>query len=329
MKPWAFVAVMLGFIAAGTWLAVTGDGVARWVGGGGAAFFAVGLVYGLRDLLGSRPERQPATAEDRAPVDMTPKPWMLLVGVLLLVGFGVAATVFGEGRARWLGVGALAGAAFGTASTAWKQRADRRWGRPRSTVAPDPLPAELRSDEWFGYEWEPGVDQPLTAAEEDLLDALYIAARSWPADHVESYAYRDDDGGLAAGIHVRDQTEILEIRLRLAEEENPGGRVEQTLRRPVNRVEWWHRDRPYAVRYEFADTTEGLVEAFEAQWAPSGLHDELIRTGRARNGGWIQTAALSEPDAVVAVRADGRQFETPPLPDFLWYQCPLERRATD
>jgi hypothetical protein len=55
---------------------------------------------------------------------------------------------------------------------------------------------------------------------------------------------------------------------------------------------------------------------------------ELIRNGHARNNSWIQTAALGEPDAVVAVRAEGRQFETPPLPDFLWYQCPLERRIT-
>ncbi|MFC5002443.1 hypothetical protein ACFPIJ_31990 [Dactylosporangium cerinum] len=125
MNPWAFVAATVGFIVVGTWLAVTGDGIARWVGGGGAVFFAVGLVYGLRDLLGPRPQMT-ATAEDRAPVDMTPKPWMLLVGVLLLVGFGVAATVFSEGRDRWLGVGALAGAAFGVVETAWKQRAGRR-----------------------------------------------------------------------------------------------------------------------------------------------------------------------------------------------------------
>ncbi|GAB3829731.1 hypothetical protein ACFPIJ_32000 [Dactylosporangium cerinum] len=55
----------------------------------------------------------------------------------------------------------------------------------------------------------------------------------------------------------------------------------------------------------------------------------LIRKGRARNGSWFQTVALGEPDAVVAVRADGRQFRTPRLPGFLWYQCPLERRVTD
>ena len=64
----------------------------------------------------------------------------------------------------------------------------------------------------------------------------------------------------------------------------------------MNRLEWWYKGRPFAVRYVFADTGTVLPEGFAAQHA-----SRRIRT----------TSDLGEPDATTAVRIDGRALNPP------------------
>jgi hypothetical protein len=101
---------------------------------------------------------------------------------------------------------------------------------------------------------------------------------------------------------------------------------EAVLRRPVERAEWWCAGEPYAVRYQFADTGEGLIEAYARRRAPFGLYQRLLAAGHVdprvtRLGPRVDTSKLGAPDATVAVRVDGRPLPTPALREFQWYDC--------
>ena len=93
------------------------------------------------------------------------------------------------------------------------------------------------------------------------------------------------------------------------------------LRRPVERLEWWHNGVPYAVRYQFADTCEALCEAYDRGRAPGGPWARLIAKGTP---GGTRTGDLGPPDRAVPVRRDGDVVATPPLPPFVWYECPSQ-----
>jgi hypothetical protein len=96
--------------------------------------------------------------------------------------------------------------------------------------------------------------------------------------------------------------------------------LDAVLRRPVERVEWWTAGQPYAVRYQFADTGEGLIEAYAAKRAPWRLY-------RRHAGRRVDTSKIGAPDATVAVRVDGRPLPTQGLPRFDWYDCGWDRDA--
>ncbi|MEV6928677.1 hypothetical protein AB0M46_29880 [Dactylosporangium sp. NPDC051485] len=219
-----------------------------------------------------------------------------------------------------------------------------------------PPPAEERRDDWF-----PSEDDEFTEFEAAMVQGLREGARHLPAGGARSEVFRnDEDGSVVAMVSLRDQAELLCVGLHLLngrlrgdeldshtnlpsaeptplampeppvhdEIGSPLAWLESLLRRPVELLVWRHNGIPYAARYQFTDTTEGLVEAFAEDWAPPGLFDRLRREGGTRGKGlsWVRTAALPAPDVVLPVRVDGSAYETRRLPNFLWYQCPFERR---
>jgi hypothetical protein len=281
-------------------------------------------------------------------------PWKLLVVSLLLVAGGACTAVTGDAAGRGTGIAAIVGFGFSAVLAVRRLREARlasapAWvpaSVPASVPAPVPLPDEQRSEHWFVG--EEADESGFTRAEQDLLAALRRDARRLPSGGVSSSAFRDDhDGALVAEVSLHDEAELLALGLRLAggrvcgdaldsdqdpptslampasDADDPTAWLERILRRPVERLEWWHRGMPYATRYQFADTTEGLLEAFEEPRAPRGLPERL---SRGHPGGRLRTAALGPPDAVIAVRVDGRHLDTPRLPDFLWHRCPLDQR---
>ncbi|GAA2363320.1 hypothetical protein [Dactylosporangium salmoneum] len=272
-------------------------------------------------------------------------PWGAIAGCLMFVVAGIA-LLFSDGG---IGdkIGGVLGIAFfgpGAVLIAVRMRTDR----PRP-------PSDLRRDDWF-----PAGDE-FTEPEAAFVLALREGARELPAAGAGSEVFRNEhDGSVVAEVSIRDQTELLSVGLHLLDGRLRGDQLdshtylppeepsplampapaahdelgpplawlESLLRRPVELLVWRHNGTPYAARYQFTDTTEGLVEAFAEDWAPPGLFDRLRREGgtRGKGGSWVRTAALPDPDSVVPVRVDGLAYETGLLPRFLWYQCPFERR---
>lgn len=229
--------------------------------------------------------------------------------------------------------------------------AARRLLRPQRAVVPEDYPVT-----WFSFD----PDLVLTEFETAFLDKLTRRARAWPAAGTDSYAMRDEDdsdlvlsvslcpdgvGILGVGVHLNgDMVRGDKLHHALYDLAEPPttlamsatGRLDELvdrvsewfetiLHRPVERLEWWHDGAPYAVRYQLADTAEGLSEAYVKEWAPPGQHDRLIAEGSFRGRHWIRTAGIGTPDRTVPVRADGEAISAPRLPRFLFYECPLER----
>ena len=224
--------------------------------------------------------------------------------------------------------------------------------RPRTIPPPSPLSDERRCDDWFEDYDDPDVN-PFNAADGAFVATLRDQARSLPAGDVDSCAWRFGDplaiwvrvgSGprlLAFGAHFTNGTcrggwmpgepwVLPEERSSIAFAATGSddelirraiGWIDTVLRRPIERVEWWHRCTPYAVRYRFADTGEGLVEAFDRKFAPRRVCRRLRAAACARGIVRIDTSAIGEPHATVAVRFDGRSLPTPSLPNFDWYAC--------
>ncbi|MGW5306263.1 hypothetical protein ACWERF_20335 [Streptomyces griseoluteus] len=77
---------------------------------------------------------------------------------------------------------------------------------------------------------------------------------------------------------------------------------EAVLARPLVRCEWHHEGRMYAVRYEYADTGQGLSEGFETPLAPDALGKRLAADGVMRGRGRINRAGLGQPDVIARIR---------------------------
>lgn len=216
-----------------------------------------------------------------------------------------------------------------------------RWERPRTIAAPSPLPAESRGVSWFEYvdeDVDESQQQRFTAEQHALLDRLRTAASSLPFDGVGSDVDRVD-GAIVATVWVTDRAErvLLSVGIHFSPGLMRAGRVhhghppelpplveatgddeelvdraigwlDTVLRRPVERREWWYLGRPYAARYQFADTGETLLQAFERSRMPWRRHRQLRTTGD------VDTSLLGAPDATIAVRANGRTLPTPLLP---------------
>jgi hypothetical protein len=81
--------------------------------------------------------------------------------------------------------------------------------------------------------------------------------------------------------------------------------LEAVLARPLVRCEWHHAGRMYAVRYEYADTGQGLSELFETPLAPDALRKRLAADGVLRGRGRINRAGLGQPDVIAHIRGAG------------------------
>ncbi|MGI5241773.1 hypothetical protein [Dactylosporangium sp. CA-139066] len=230
-------------------------------------------------------------------------PWAVLAGSLAFVVCGGWAAVSADNWGdRAAGVAVVLFFGIGVVVAVHRLRRQR----PRFIGVPRKLPAEGRAERWF-HDWQAG-ENAFTEAERAFLDELRLAARWLPAGGVRSFAERDAGDGVEAVVAVQDHTTVFRFALHLS-----GGRlhgdllghepvpldgvaagvrwVDWVLRRPVERLEWWCGGRVCAARYRFADTREAIADLVEAGWEIKG-----------------------EPDAVVAVRAQGCYLETPRLP---------------
>jgi hypothetical protein len=88
---------------------------------------------------------------------------------------------------------------------------------------------------------------------------------------------------------------------------------EAILRRPVERLEWWHRERPYAFQYRLADTREGLINAYHRGLAPREQCRLLVEAGSYHGRGWIQPEGIGAPDVARRVCENGINLPVPGL----------------
>jgi hypothetical protein len=281
---------------------------------------------------------------------------MMIGSLVLVVG---AVWTISSGEPLDVGVGIVGVALFGMGFIAAALGIECDWAaQPRNGIvgnwAAQPRKGEFVDQSvpevWFEVEPEEEFDEDELA----LIGALAAYAVTWPTEGVSSSAFRANDPavlvacarftGLDFGVHIDGDT-VRGDRLHnqlytlpnepstlsmtaIGPRENllaaTAAWFEAILRRPVERLEWWHNGWPYAARLQFADTGEGLREAYARNLAPDGQYKRLIKAGSFRGRDWIKTAGIGPADRVVPVRVDGEEKATPPLPDFLWYECPLE-----
>jgi len=304
------------------------------VGIAGVVFFGLAAVVALRS--GLRPDR---------PGDL----WLVAIG-----SFVFAAVSFALVHSGILIAGVAGVLLFGLGFVL----AVKRLVRPERAASPVSSWSD-RATGWFPAD----PDLAPTSDESAFLKGLARSTRRWPSDGVRSHAARDDydDRLLVALVAVvADGHEVLVVGVHLDEGRVRGDRLDNNrqpsqppttlvlptsstgdtaltshsvehvstwfdaiLRRPVERLEWWHNGVPYAVRDQFADTCEALCEAYDSSRAPGGPWARLIAKGRDRAPGWTRTGDLGPPDRAVPIRRDGDVVATPALPPFVWYECPL------
>jgi hypothetical protein len=284
--------------------------------------------------------------------------WVVLSLVLAVGGIGFAT----EGGAGHIIVGLL-GAAMFLFTGVTRAFMLAHWDRPQTIEPPSPLPDEQHTWEWFPDDLP---DENLfTPAESAFLDRLRERAQLLPSGHVwsESRRVRGTVAARVAVTETRGHPQLFTLNVSIAAGVLSGDRLQEerprttpspdaftasgtddelaeravrwfeaVLRRPVERVEWWCAGEPYAVRYQFADTGEGLIEAYARKRAPIGLYRRLVAAGYAdprvtHVGPRVDTSKLGEPDATVTVRVDGRPLPTPALRQLQWYDCGWERSA--
>jgi hypothetical protein len=245
--------------------------------------------------------------------------WALLVTSLVLVaGAFIEIT---DGGAFDIGVGVCGVAFFGLGAVLFALAL--RPEKPQDVPVPALLPDEVHGDEWFEDDVPESDD--LTEAQATFLAALRERARSLPAGSVYSSMVHDEEV-LTAAIAISDGRIILEFGVEVSGRTLRGGRFvggqladdgrrafeltgssdelaeaavewfERLIRRPLNRLEWWHKGRCYAIRYVFADTGTALLEGFAADRAPRGIR---------------VAAGVGEPAAYAAVRIGGRALNPP------------------
>ncbi len=273
----------------------------------------------------------------------------LLITSLVFVAGGALLVIDGQVARGVAGV-----VFFGSCAVlgAWRLRRSKR-----AAWSTAPLLAPQDGDGgWFATDFELAP----TDAEAAFLAKLTHRAATWPTAGTHSYALRDDGGSdllLSVTLLSADGVPILPFGVLLRGDrvrgdkrfwhffdledpstslamtatgpldelvEHAGRWFETILRRPVERLEWWHDGTPYAVRYQFADTAEGLTEAYDSNAAPPGQYARLIAAGSFRGSGWIRTAGIGTPDRAVTIRAGGTAVPTPRLPRLRFYECPLE-----
>jgi hypothetical protein len=86
---------------------------------------------------------------------------------------------------------------------------------------------------------------------------------------------------------------------------------EAVLSRPIVLHVWMHEGRTYASRYEFADTHETLVQAYNRPAAPEDQYQRVIADGHVHGKGWLQTTGLPAPDFYTPIRGDMAHAEIP------------------
>jgi len=272
--------------------------------------------------------------------------WLILCLVLAIGGVGV----FLEGGLWNRVVGVVGVAMFGFATVVAVPNL-LIWDRPRTIGPPSPLPDEELGRDWFVDE-DPEENR-FTPAEATFLAKLRDRARL-PGAGVTSDVARSGDMIMAV-VWVTDAPgwpHLFSLGLQIKPGALRGDRLDRgglpsepssiafmaegpddqlisdaiawldnVLRRPVERVEWWCAGRPYAMRYQFADTRDGLVETFNRKLAPWGLYRRLRAAGHVdtHEPTRIDATKLGEPDATLAVRVEGRAIPTPQPSEFRWY----------
>ena len=193
---------------------------------------------------------------------------------------------------------------------------------------------------WFEYE-----EDDLNVAQRAFVDVLAERAGSWlvdPLDTVVLPSARTFDGRLIVYLDIGDPQRdrgVLTVGARFDGSVVRGGKLhnqdftveeassefifgaaadpmelghraaewfEAILARPLVRWEWHHQGRTYAVRYEYADTGQGLSEGFEGSLAPDALRKRLAADGVIRGRSRINRASLGQPDVIAHVRGDHR-----------------------
>ncbi|WP_234545301.1 hypothetical protein [Streptomyces shenzhenensis] len=187
---------------------------------------------------------------------------------------------------------------------------------------------------WFEYD-----EDDLDVAQRAFVDVLAERAGSWlvdpldtvvlPSEHTSDgqlIVYLDigdpqrNQGVLTVGAHFDGSAvrggelhkQDFTIRQTASEFEAAGSPTElanraaewfeAVLARPLVRCEWHHAGRMYAVRYEYADTGQGLSEGFESPLAPDALRKRLAADGVIRGRGRINRPGLGQPDVIAHVR---------------------------
>jgi hypothetical protein len=313
------------------------------LGAFGVVFFGLGAVVSAREPLR---------------LDRRPDVWLLAIGssVFVVGSFWLIAT----GRVI---AGAAGVILFGTGGIlAFRRLLWGRPAADSALVSPvTPVPMSAAVPAAPRGDWFP-ADAELVPTDVDtaFLEGLRRRALRWPSAGTDSYAVRDesDERTLIAWVSVRaDGHELLvfgvhvdghevrgdKLHNQLYELERPattlamptpggpedrlelvGAWFEVVLRRPVDRLEWWHNGLPYAVRYQFADSREALCEGYSRGRAPAGRPERLtIAEGNFSLPGWIRTGDLGPPDRTLSVRRNGEVLPAPILPRFSWYECPL------
>jgi hypothetical protein len=254
--------------------------------------------------------------------------WVVLSLVLAIGSIGFAT----EGGVGNIIVGVVGVAMFGFYAVT-RVLMLLHWDRPQTIGPPSPLPDEEHTSEWFP---DDVPDENLfTPAENAFLERLRERAQRLPSGRVwsESLRVRGTVVARVAVTETRGYPRLLTLDVPIPPDGNDDElertvqSFEAVLRRPVERAEWWCAGEPYAVRYQFADTGEGLIEAYARRRAPFGLYQRLLAAGHVdprvtHVGPRVDTSKLGAPDATVAVRVDGRPLPTPPLREFQWYDCP-------
>jgi hypothetical protein len=189
---------------------------------------------------------------------------------------------------------------------------------------------------WFEYE-----EDDLDVAQRAFVDVLAERAGSWlvgPLDTVVLPAAHTFDGQLIVYLDIGDpqrNQKVLTVGAHFDGSVVRGGKLhnqdftiqqafaefifeaagtptelgnraaewfEAVLARPLVRLTWHHEGRMYAVRYEYADTGQGLSEAFETSLAPDTLRRSLAADGVIRGLGRISRAGLGQPDVIAHIR---------------------------
>jgi hypothetical protein len=284
--------------------------------------------------------------------------WVVVSLVLAVGGIGFAT----EGGVGHIIVGVL-GAAMFLFTAAMRVLMLAHGDRPQTIGPPSSLSDEEHTREWFPDDLP---DENLfTPAEIAFLELLRVRAQRLPSGAVwsESLRVRETVVARVAVTETRGHPQLFKLDVSIAAGVVSGDRLhedrpratpspdaftasgtddelaeravrwfEAVLRRPVERAEWWCAGEPYAVRYQFADTGEGLIEAYARKRAPIGLYKRLLAAGHAdpritHVGPRVDTSKLGEPSATVVVRVDGRPLPSPALREFQWYDCGWDREA--